>query len=367
MKKPIRILHILQRMEPAGIQTFLMSIYRNIDRDKVQFDFLVHYKTPQIFDEEIEKMGGKIYRLSFREDFNLIKYIMDLKKFFKEHKEYHIVHGHMHALGGIYLKIARDNHVKVRIAHSHTNNTQNDIKKPIKLIMNKMYEKYATNLFACSETAGKYMFKSKKFTVINNGIDSQKFKFDINKRKEIRKELKLDNNTILIGSIGRFEKQKNQLFTIEIFNEFLKINKDSKLLLVGNGSMEKNIYNKVNEMDLMNNVIFLKNRKDIDKIYCALDVFLFPSLFEGLGIVAVEAQTSGTPVICSNTLPKEIDISPLIYRMSLNENAKEWANKINEVIKNKLVHTDTTQYTINADYDIKEITKKLENFYIENY
>lgn len=366
MSEPIRILHILQRMEPAGVQTLLMNIYRNIDRKKIQFDFLVHYKTPQFFDKEIEKMGGRIYRCSIREDYNLFKYTQELQKFFKEHTEYHIVHGHMHTLGGIYLKIAKDNGIKIRIAHSHTNNTQTDFKKPIKVVMNRLYSKYATHLFACSNIAGKYMFKNQQFTVINNGIDSERFKFDVRKREEIRNELKLKNEK-LIGTVGRFEKQKNQLFTIEIFKEFCKTDANSKLLFVGTGSLENKIKEKVLKEGLKGKVIFLKNRRDLDKIYCAMDAFLFPSLFEGLGIVAVEAQTAGTPVICTDTLPSEINITPIIYRVSLKENAENWSKKIKEAMSNDLVHTDTTSYTIKANYDIKDISKKLEQFYLENY
>lgn len=366
MSEPIRILHILQRMEPAGVQTLLMNIYRNIDRKKIQFDFLVHYKTPQFFDKEIEKMGGKIYRCSVREDYNLPKYIKELHDFLKEHTEYHIVHGHMHSLGNIYLKAAKDNGVKIRIAHSHTNNTQTDFKKPIKVVMNKLYSKYATHLFACSDIAGKYMFKNQQFTVINNGIDSTKFKFDSRKREEIRSELELKNEK-LIGMVGRFEKSKNQLFAIEVFKEFCKTDSNSKLLFVGTGSLENKIKEKVLKEGLKEKVIFLKNRRDIDKIYCAMDAFLFPSLFEGLGIVAIEAQTAGTPVICTDTLPSEINITPIIYRVSLKESAENWSKKIKEAMSNDLVHTDTTSYTIKANYDIKDISKKLEQFYLENY
>ena len=366
MSEPIRILHILQRMEPAGVQTLLMNIYRNIDRKKIQFDFLVHYKTPQFFDKEIEKMGGKIYRCSVREDYNLPKYIIELHESLKEHTEYHIVHGHMHSLGNIYLKAAKDNGVKIRIAHSHTNNTQTDFKKPIKVVMNKLYSKYATHLFACSDIAGKYMFKNQQFTVINNGIDSTKFKFDSRKREEIRSELELKNEK-LIGMVGRFEKSKNQLFAIEVFKEFCKTDSNSKLLFVGTGSLENKIKEKVLKEGLKEKVIFLKNRRDIDKIYCAMDAFLFPSLFEGLGIVAIEAQTAGTPVICTDTLPSEINITPIIYRVSLKESAENWSKKIKEAMSNDLVHTDTTSYTIKANYDIKDISKKLEQFYLENY
>lgn len=366
-EEPIRILHVLQRMEPAGVQTLLMNIYKNIDRQKVQFDFLVHYKEKQLFDSEIEKMGGKIYRLSVREDFNFIKYIKNLNEFFSEHKEYRIVHGHMHSLGWIYLKIAKKYNIKVRIAHSHTNNTQHDKKFLIKNISNHLFSKYATDLFACSEEAGKYMFKNKKFEVINNGIDSENFKYNDEYRKEIRKELKINEDEILIGNVGRFEKQKNQLFVIEIFKKFLELNPNSKLLFVGKGSMENEIKQKVSDYELNNKVIFLKDRKDINKIYCAMDAFLFPSIFEGLGIVCVEAQCAGTPVICTDTLPKELNLTPIIYRCSLNDEISKWNELINNAITNNKTHKDMTQNIIEQGYDIKSIAKKLESYYIKKW
>ena len=211
MSEPIRVLHVLQRMELAGVQTLLMNVYRKIDRTKVQFDFLVHYTEPQFFDKEIKELGGRIYRLSIREDYNLFKYYLDLNIFFKEHTEYQIVHGHMHSLGAIYLHIAKKCGVKVRIAHSHTNSTQKDVKRLLKVIMNHLYSLEATDLFACSQSAGKYMFGSKKFRVINNAIITDIFLFSAEKRKQKRKELGIADEFV-IGCIGRFEDKSQSNF-----------------------------------------------------------------------------------------------------------------------------------------------------------
>lgn len=363
-EKPIRILHVLQRMEAAGVQTLLMNIYRNINREKIQFDFLVHYETPQFFDDEVKKMGGRIYRLSFREDFNLLKYCKDLNNFFKLHKEYKIVHGHMHSLGFIYLYYAKKHKIPVRIAHSHTNCTQNDVKKILKLIMNNLYSKNANLLFACSEDAGKYMFKNQSFKVINNAIDSEKFSFDINKRAIKRKELNLENNFV-IGNVGRFEIQKNQKFTIEVFEECLKLDESSRLILIGTGSMENEIKELAKDKKLEDKIYFLGNRKDVIDLYQAMDVFLFPSLFEGLGIVGVEAQAAGTPTVCTDTLPKEINVSPLLHRVSLKNSAEDWAKIIMEEKNNKYKHLDMQKNIKKANYDIKDLSKKIEKEYIE--
>ena len=365
-KEPIRVLHILQRMEQAGVQTLLMNIYKNIDRDKIQFDFLVHYKTPYFFDEEIKKMGGKIYRLSFREDYNIIKYLKDLNSFFRNHPEYKIVHGHMHSLGVVYLHFAKKHNVPVRIAHSHTNFTQKDKKHLLKRIMCKLYSKNATHLFACSKSAGEYMFGSKNFTVINNAIDSAKFIFDERKRNKKRKELGIDKNFV-VGCVGRFEIQKNQKFAVEIFRDLIKKCPDSKLIFIGTGRLESEVKDLVRNYNLEKSIQFLGNRNDMVELFQAMDVFLFPSLFEGLGIVAVEAQAAGTPVVCSDNLPMEINVTPLINRVSLSNPTNDWVNSILESKNNKAKKTDTSNYIRQKKYDIKIVAKELEDFYLKNW
>lgn len=365
MNQPIRILHVLQRMEAAGVQTLLMNIYRNIDREKVQFDFLVHYKTPQFFDDEIEKLGGRIYRLSFKEDNNFIKYIIDLDNFFKNHHEYKIVHAHMNSLGTIYLHYAKKYKIPVRIAHSHTNSSAlNGIKRLLISIMNKLYSKNATDLFACSEAAGKYMFGNKKFKVINNAIDSKRFIFDVEKRKEIRDELDIKDNFV-VGHVGRFHPQKNHKFLIEIFAKLKEIKDNSKLLLIGTGPLENEIKSQIKKLNLENDIIFLGNREDMDRIYQAMDVFLFPSLFEGLGIVGVEAQAAGTPTVCTDTLPKEIDVTPIIHRVSLNQEVSYWVREIEIAANDLLKHNNMESYIKNANYDINKLAFELETFYLE--
>lgn len=366
MSEPIRVLHVLQRMEAAGVQTFLMSLYRRIDRNIVQFDFLVHYETPQFFDDEIEQLGGHVYRLTFREDYDLFKYLKDLDIFFERHPEYKVVHGHMHSLGAIYLYYAKKHGIQSRIAHSHTNNTQNDKKKILKLLMNRLYAKDATELFACSSNAGEYMFGDKSFRVINNAIDSNHFSFSRQKRETKRKELGIDHRFV-IGSVGRFELQKNQKFAVEVFEAFQKKHQNSVLLLIGSGSMEQEIRNLVISKGLKDSVMFLGNRRDVAELYQAMDVFLMPSLFEGLGIVAVEAQAAGTPVVCTDTLPKEIDVSPLIHRVSLNEREEVWATRIIEAASHPMSHMDMKSYIIEADYDMTMLADKMQEFYLSKY
>ncbi|MBS5937912.1 glycosyltransferase family 1 protein [Clostridium sp.] len=364
MSEPIRILHVVQRMEAAGIQSFIMNMYRKINREKVQFDFLVHYTTPQFFDEEIEELGGKIYRLSFREDYNIIKYYKELNKFFKEHNEYKVIHGHMHTLGGIYFHVAKKNNIPIRIAHAHTSGIQNNSKKYVKKIMNKFFPKDANILLACSQKAGEYMFGDLCFEVINNAIVLDNFIFSQNIRDKIRKELNL-NDKFVIGNVGRMEIEKNQKLSIEIFENIHKKYPNSILLLVGTGSMFDEIKKIVEEKNLENCVLLLGNRKDVSELYQAMDVFLMPSLYEGLGIVCVEAQASGTPVVCTSNLPKELNITPLIYRVSLNDSLEKWVNEIEQAYNNEHKHSDMKEEIIRANYDMVNLAKKMQNFYIE--
>lgn len=365
-KQPIRVLHILQRMEAAGVQTLLMNLYRSIDRSKVQFDFLVHYKEHQFFDNEIEALGGRIYRLSVREDYNFFKYCKELDAFFEEHHEYRIVHGHMNSLGAIYLHYAKKHGIPVRIAHSHTNSIQNDLKKYIKQIMNRFYKRDATDLFACSKDAGKYMFGNEHFTVINNAILTDLFLFSKEKRVEKRKELGLEDEFV-VGNVGRFAIVKNQKFLIDVFRVIHKMIPHSKLLLIGTGNMLEEVKEKVKKLDLSDAVSFLGNRKDVAELYMAMDVFVLPSLFEGLGIVAVEAQAAGTPCVCTDTLPKEIDVTPLLYRMSLEKGCESWAKVIIMAKENTYAHKNMRQYIVDANYDMAVLAKYIEAYYMRKW
>ena len=322
MKKPIRILHVLQRMEAGGTQALLMNLYRNIDRSKVQFDFLVEYPNKYFYDDEIISLGGKVYYSNVRIDKKVFKFEKLLKRILKEN-DYSIIHMHTYSIGYFVLKTAKKCGVPIRIAHSHNNQTVKDKLYLLKLFMQKIYTKYATDLFACSEEAGRYLFKNKNFTVLNNSIDSQKFIFSENTRNKKREELKLTNE-FLIGHIGRLHPQKNHFFLIKLFYEYKKSNNNSKLLLIGDGPLEDDIKELIKKYKIQDSVIMLKNRSDVNELLMAMDVFVLPSIFEGLGIVAIEAQAAGTPCVTSNKLPKESVVSPICVQLDLNDDINLW-------------------------------------------
>lgn len=366
MKKPIRILHILQRMEAGGTQALLMNLYRNIDRSKIQFDFFVMYPDKYFYDDEIVKLGGKVYYSTVRLDKNIFKYMKKLEEIIKENN-YKIVHVHAFTIGYFALKTAKKCKVPVRIAHSHNNQTVKDEKIILKKVLQKIYTIYATDLFACSEEAGKYLFKRKKFNVLNNSIDSMKFVFDEEIRKKVRKNLNIKENEFLVGHIGRLHAQKNHNFLLDVFVELKKKIKESKLLLIGDGPLEEDIKKKIKRLNIEQDVIMLKNRSDVNELYMAMDVFILPSLFEGLGIVAVEAQASGTPCLTADTLPLESNISPLFNSLSLNESANKWADEAIKLSKSVYKHKNMQDYVVKANYDIAKSTKKMETYYIEKY
>lgn len=248
MTEPIRVLHILQRMEAGGTQALLMNIYRKIDKKKIQFDFLVEYPEKEFYDSEIESMGGRIYYSNLRKDFKIFKFMRQLKNILENNPEYKIIHVHTYSIGFFCLKVAKNCNVPVRIAHSHSNAMTRDYKIFAKIILQKLYTIYATNLFACSNEAGKYLFKGQDYKVLTNAIDSEKFIADVRLRNFIREELNI-SNSFVVGHVGRFRPEKNHDFVIEVFNEIKKIKKNAILILVGNGDLESSIREKVAKLD----------------------------------------------------------------------------------------------------------------------
>ena len=236
----IRILHVVTYMGRGGLETMIMNYYRKIDRTKVQFDFLVHRDFEADYDSEIKRLGGKIYSLPRLNPFSGL-YLNALDKFFKEHKEYNIVHSHLDCMSCIPLKYARKNGVPVRIAHSHNSNQTKDKNYILKLFFKRKIKKYATDLFACSEAAGKWMFGTDNFKVLNNAIDSNKYVYSFETANKIRVDLGIDKNDFVVGHVGRFDPPKNHEFIIDVFNCLLSKKSDSKLLLVGEGDLRSKI------------------------------------------------------------------------------------------------------------------------------
>lgn len=360
--KPIRILIVDGKLICGGVEAFLMNIYRHIDRTKVQFDFLVHYKEKFFYDDEVKKLGGKIYRLSFRNDKNYIKYKKDLNKFFKSHiGEYKVVWGHMDGLASIYLRAAKK-YGYITICHSHITSSEKSLKGVVKRILRKDICKYADYKFACSTEAGKYLYGNEKFKLIPNAIDVNKFVFNEEIRNEIRQKNNWENKFVL-GHVGRFNDQKNHKYLIEIFKELYIIDNQAILCLCGDGENRKDIEQLVKNLHLDKSVIFLGNISNMNEYYQAFDAFVLPSLYEGLPVSGIEAQVSGLKCYFADTITKEASIiSENTYYLSLEATPAKWAKKI---IKNKIYNrNDKSNKIKESGYDIFEESKLLEKFFI---
>ena len=359
----IRVLHILGSMGQGGAENFLMNLYRNIDKEKIQFDFLVN--RPGYFDDEIKSLGGKIYIIDALQKVGQFKYTKNLDEFFSKNK-YKIVHSHLNQVTGLILERAKKANIPIRIAHSHNSKSNKNI--IIKLyksyLQNKIF-KNATKLLACSDLAAKWLYKdnSKDAIIINNCIDTNKFKFNNEYRSEIRKKYGIKENTLVLGHVGRFNEQKNHIYLLEIFHEVYKNNKNIKLILCGDGILKEKIVQKAKDLNIYEDIIFVGNTKDVYKYYSAMDICIFPSLYEGLPLSLVEAQCSGLKCIISDTISDDIMLTDNIFKKSININANEWIGSLEINKKNREIYFNKIK---ELNYDYSSIVLKMEKIYINS-
>ena len=311
-KKPVIVAQIMGKWIGGGVESVIMNYYRHLDHTKVQFDFICDEDSTRIPYDEIKKLGGRVFLVPKYQ--KLPQYLKALEGLFRKN-QYRIVHSNVNTLSVFPLYAAKKAGVPVRISHSHSTSNAREWKRNIiKNILRPFSKKYATDYFTCSELAGRYLFGDKsydqgKVKIIHNAIDLDKFKFDPEARKKLRKELDIKEKTVVIGHVGRFVKQKNHDFLIDVFNEYHAKNPDSKLLLIGTGPLEEKIKAKVEKLNLSDSVLFLGQRDDTNKLYSVMDVFCLPSLYEGLGMVLIEAQMNGLPCLASNEVPREAKIT----------------------------------------------------------
>lgn len=374
MKKPIKVLYFVDRMLRGGIQSLVIDWVSRFDKSKLQVDFLLLDDGNKYeLEDKLTELGCNVYKLNgiwIRHLYDFKKQAKSLNEFFKEHHDYKVVHLHSSSKNYLVLKYAKKYGIPMRIAHSHNIDfqTKNVIKKLYGNLLKPKLIKYSTNYFSCSILAGKWLFgsriiNSKDFEVIHNSVDFQKFEYNSKTRKEKRKELGIKENELVVANVGRFSKQKNHRFLIDIFNEIQKKNGNAKLVLVGIGELESEIKKKVQELKLDDKVIFTGFRNDVSELYQSFDVFLMPSLHEGLPVVGVEAQASGLPCFMSKgVITDEVKIANNVYFISLNKSAKEWANIL---LETDLKRKNNYEYFKNAEYFIEDTTEKLTNFYLK--
>lgn len=361
----IKVLQIVDNMSLGGIQSFIMNVYRNINRNKIQFDFLLHHKYKNSYEKEIKLLGGNVYYISPRKE-GILKNRKSLNDFFKSHcKEYVAVHLHESSLSYIEpLIYAQRYNIPIRIIHSHsTKIPSNVIHKMLHFYNQKRIEKFANRFFACGKLAGEWMYKNSKvkdkYEIIYNGIELEKFKYNQETRNKIRNELSANNKKI-IGHVGRFERVKNHQFLLEILQELIKIDSNYLLLLVGDGKLLNEIKFRANSMKLNNNIKFLGKVKNVQELFQAFDIFVLPSFYEGFPVTAIEAQASGLPCILSSSITQEAKINSNVRYVGLKDSKNEWIKLIQSLSKREI----DNQKLFDNGFDIKDVVIKLQNTYL---
>lgn len=353
----IRVLQITGTMNMGGQETFIMNLFRNIDRDKFEFDFAIHDKETNYYEKEIRELGGNIIRLTPISK-SPFRHYLELSKVLKSN-HYHVVHRHGNS-GIILVDIITSyfGKIPVRIAHSHSTFCKN---KPLTLIAKPLFGIFATNRLACGEKAGKALFNKKSFKIVNNGINIKKFYFSKNKGQNLRKKYGIKNDCTVLMTIGRLEKEKNQSFLIDVFENYHEINPNSKLIIIGDGTMRKELENKVKNAHLNNEILILHNRDNISDFYNLADAFLLTSLFEGMPTVSIEAQVNGLKCFFSDVVTKEADHSGNTKFISLKDTPKKWAT----IIANSDLSRKSCDYDKIKKYDIENVAQEIGNIYLK--
>lgn len=387
MSSPIIVLHVVGRLDIGGAESRIMDLYRNIDREKVQFHFMQHTADCCAFEDEVERLGGKVYHVPRFNVKNYFTYKKVWKEFFEAHPEIKVVQGHMTSTAAIYLPIAKKAGVEITIAHARSAGVDPGVKGILTRFLRRDLYNRCDYRFTCSEMAGEAVFgnqqdEDRKATFIPNAIDVDKFKFDEETRNKIRYELGIDDKFV-VGHVGRFSHMKNHKYMLEILNQCIKIEKeknlpDTVLMFLGDGELKEEIMEQAVAMGISSRVLFMGNKRDVYRYYQAMDFFLLPSLYEGLPGTVVEAQASGLTGIMSDSVTAEAVVTDLIQMRSIKEDAGMWAKEIMKASANTTIfHKESDSYKVKiknrseyadvvkqASFDVKEQAKRMQEFYI---
>ncbi len=374
MSQSVRVLHVFGRMNRGGAETFIMHVYRHIDRGRVQFDFAVHSPQPGHYDEEIRQLGGRIFILPRPRPATLPAYWQAFKKVLRHKGPFVAVHSHVHFFSGIPLAIAKDQGVPVRIAYSHSTSDgkgDNLFRRMYRWYMLRLIRKSATHLLgnsraSCEALYGPLCWRDGRVEIMRLCIDPAPFALLPQDRRALRSKLGLPLDAILVGHVGRFDRPKNHRFLVEIFCVLARRLPDARLVLVGDGPLRREVERWVAEKGLEERVHFLGVRTDVPEIMGCLDVFLFPSLWEGLGIVLVEAQAAGVSCVVSDVVPDEADLGlGLWYPTSLSAGPETWAERVVEALGASPPPWEVREQALRTHgYDAREVAKRLENLYV---
>lgn len=357
------ILFISEHFNMAGTETFMLNVVRASDKTQYHYDFLIFRPSDNNYREEAEELGCHFYILPPRFKSPTL-YLKSLDTFFKCHaKKYVAVHWCGGAISSIApLWYAHKYKIHNIIVHSHNSSCTGLHTRLLHSVFKHMLPKYCNHFFACSTSAAKFFFGKKDAVIIKNGIDLKKYRFNKDIRKQYRDDFGIDSETFVLGHIGRFEEVKNHSFLLEVFIETLKKRENSALFLIGKGSLEESIRERVRHMGIEKKVLFMGERDDVDKCVQAMDIFVMPSLYEGLPFVLVEAQAAGLPCVISDTINDDAVICPSTFKLPLSQKAENWAKKILDILE-KYIRIDTSNYLIEKGFSIRNTTDYLEKIY----
>ena len=388
---PIRVLCLFTLLDRGGAETMCMNLYRNIDRSKIQFDFLVYYPQRGAYEDEIESLGGRIYRIPHLDMRHLAGHIKGAREFFHSHPEYYIVHNHMGENGAFICREAKRAGVKTIIYHSHVDvapafdfslfhgglsikKQSVDVVREKKSFVSKkqlllkmlfpIAIKNSTDYFACGANAARaFGEKKSSVTILNNAIDLSRFIYS-EERANAKKTEMCCKDKFIVGNVARINTNKNQTFAIEVLKELRKIKPNAQLLFIGEGENRRNLEKQIKDEGLEDQIRFLGIRSDVDELLQVMDVFLFPSIKEGLSVACIEAQAAGLPCVLSDGLDPSTIVVPENCRvLSLSESPQIWANTIVEISNRK--RQDTTAAVRERGYDIKQTSEYMQRFYLE--
>lgn len=362
----MRILHVLGALDTGGIEVMVMNLYRAVDRSSVQFDFVIHTEKRCFFENEIEQLGGRVFRITSFRGYNAVSYKKAWNAFFADHPgEFAAVHGHMGSSAAFYLSAAKRVGIHT-IAHSHGSTRFINGKAVAYAFFSYWTRFVADAFFACSLVAGQDRFGqrvagSDRFRLVMNAFTVEKFAYSEQERHAVRKSLGLQD-AFVIGHVGRFDIPKNHSFLLQVFSEVVAHHHEARLLLVGDGERRDAVERLIQELDLQDSVILLGMRQDVPSLLQAMDVFVFPSLVEGLGVSLVEAQACGLPCVASDRVPEEAKVTELVTFLSLSDPYAVWVDEICRV-KGNSERKNRKGDVKAAGYDILDSAKALEQYY----
>lgn len=364
----LRVLQYIGALQIGGSQSFIMEMYRKVDKTKIQFDFVIFPNDKDGLKNEIESMGGIVYESPQYNGRNHRAYRKWWNDFLHTHKEYKILHGHVRSVAAIYVPIAKK-HGVLTIVHSHSTSNGKGIKATLKDLMQFLIRYQADYLFACSEEAGKWLFGKRavqqdNYRFIPNAIDVRRFLFNEKVREEVRNELQLADKKV-IGNLGRIVLPKNQLFLLDIMEKLVKKDVDIYLLIVGEGELLNELAKRAELLGIREKVLFAGVRNDAERIYQAMDVFVFPSLWEGLPMSLVEAQASGLHCLVSDRITKDVKLTKRIHYLSLEKGADYWAESILKALRHKRSAAKKEDLLLLKNFESDTVAKKLEDFYLQ--